>query len=167
VATIWLNLKPVDPNRLGAVLDALARTPLAMGNKERRKVADRVRLGIARNFTTESAGGVPWPQLAVSTVMERRRLGFSGSHPILQRTRQLKMSWTERNHPEHLESWGAFAGAVVLVLGSTDERTAWLSGDNPNIPAREMGVLAEADQSGLFDVIVAQLEAGASRLGGK
>jgi hypothetical protein len=30
-----------------------------------------------------------------------------------------------------------------------------------------MGVLSEADQDGLFDVIVAQLEAGASRLGGK
>jgi len=167
VTSSWLNLQPVDPGKLGRVLDALARTPLTMGGKERRKIADRVRLGIARNFTTESAGGAPWPQLAVSTVAERRRLGFAGAHPIHQRTRQLKMSWTERGHPEHSENWGQFAGAVVLVLGSTDERTPWLSGDNPNIPAREMGVLSEADQDGLFDVIVAQLEAGASRLGGK
>jgi len=155
----------VDPGKLGRVLDALARTPLTMGGKERRKIADRVRLGIARNFTTESAGGAPWPQLAVSTVMERRRLGFAGAHPIHQRTRQLKMSWTERGHPEHSENWGQFAGTVVLVLGSTDERVAWLSGDNPNIPARLMGVLSDADQAGLFDVIAYQLEAGASRLG--
>jgi len=167
VTSSWLNLQPVDPGKLGRVLDALARTPLTMGGKERRKIADRVRLGIARNFTTESAGGAPWPQLAVSTVMERRRLGFAGAHPIHQRTRQLKMSWTEREHPEHSESWGQFAGTVVLVLGSTDERVAWLSGDNPNIPARLMGVLSDADQAGLFDVIAYQLEAGASRLGGK
>lgn len=165
MATVMLNLQPVDPALLGRVLDALARTPLTMGGKERRKIADRVRLGIARNFTTESAGGAPWPQLAVSTVMERRRLGFAGAHPIHQRTRQLKMSWTEREHPEHSESWGQFAGTVVLVLGSTDERVAWLSGDNPNIPARLMGVLSDADQAGLFDVIAYQLEAGASRLG--
>jgi hypothetical protein len=165
VTSSWLNLQPVDPGKLGRVLDALARTPLTMGGKERRKIADRVRLGIARNFTTESAGGAPWPQLAVSTVMERRRLGFAGAHPIHQRTRQLKMSWTEREHPEHSESWGQFAGTVVLVLGSTDERVAWLSGDNPNIPARLMGVLSDADQAGLFDVIAYQLEAGASRLG--
>lgn len=163
----WLNLQPVDPGKLGRVLDALARTPLAMGGKERRKIADRVRLGIARNFTTESAGGAPWPQLAVSTVMERRRLGFSGSHPILQRTRQLKMSWTERNHPEHSENWGAFAGAVVLTLVSTDERVDWLSGGNPDIPARLMGVLSEEAQEALFDTLAFTMQEGASRLGDK
>ena len=31
---------------------------------ERERVAGAVRAGFAENFATESAGGIPWPQLA-------------------------------------------------------------------------------------------------------
>lgn len=168
MATIWITLQPVNPGKPGQVIDALARTPMSLGNKEKRKIADRVRLGIAHNFTTESAGGEPWPQLAVRTVAERRRLGFAGAHPIHQRTRQLKMSWTERGHPEHRESWGAIADTTILTIVSTDKRTPWLSGDyDEHIPPRPMGPLSEQDLEGVFDVLIVQLEAGASRLGDK
>jgi hypothetical protein len=72
---------------------------LNLGSREQHKVAEAVRLGFAWNFAHESGGGEPWAPLAPMTVAERHQLGFAGEHPILQRTRELKRSLVEEDHP--------------------------------------------------------------------
>lgn len=168
-ATVTLSLRAVRPDGIGEVLEQLARLPLSMTATEQTKIGDRIRLGFARNFTTESAGGVPWAPLARFTIQERRRLGFAGAHPILQRTRQLKLSWTDRGHPLHAQDVGQTGETFILSIASDDPRVPELSGEwemtGRPIPPRPMHVLSEQDQQGLADTICFVLEQGAFRLG--
>lgn len=50
---------------------------------------------IDRNFTSEGRPG-KWTQLAQSTVEQRRRLGYGGRHPILQRTKKLRRGFKKK-----------------------------------------------------------------------
>lgn len=52
-------------------------------------VIDAIREQFARNFDQEG-GRTRWAALAPSTVEERKRLGYGGAHPILQRTGALR-----------------------------------------------------------------------------
>lgn len=93
------------------------------------RIGDAVRFAIDTSFRTESNRFGPWWPLAPFTVEERLRQGFPGEHPILQRTRRLRSSYTNPSHPEHYEEfrdtvdgwegeWGSMTPyASVHVLG--------------------------------------------------
>jgi hypothetical protein len=124
-----------------------------------RKGGDYIRLRFKRNFEAE---GFPekWRPLAPRTVEQRRKLGFAGEHPILQRTRALKRSVVEQAHPYNLTKVEVKPrkGTVTLTLGSTDPRFGLLHGGGTTptggvVPARPMVVLGEADLPGLDNAL--------------
>jgi hypothetical protein len=94
-----------------------------------------IRDGFAENFDSESAGGQPWEQLALSTVIERVLLGFPGTHPILQRTGRYRSSFTSVGG-EHISDIDYQSGVVSLFEGSRDERVAELELGSGKMPAR-------------------------------
>jgi len=131
---------------------------MALGSKERHKLGEAVRLGIAWNFAHESGGGEPWHPLAPMTVGIRRHLGFAGQHPILQRTRELKRSLVEATHPLHLYREEDHEGDWFFEYGSRDERFPVLHAggtteDGHPVPARPMTVLSDPAIQRLADTI--------------
>ena len=65
------------------------------------KIDDILRNDVDSIFKME--GRKPsWPQLQDSTIRDRIRHGFSGAHPILQRTKLLRDSLRKRSHPKHI-----------------------------------------------------------------
>ena len=144
---------------------------MAFGSKERHKIGEAVRLGIAWNFAHESAGGEPWHPLAPMTVGIRRSLGFSGEHPILQRTRELKRSLVEARHPLHFYREEEDGGDWFMQFGSEDERFPVLHAGGTTeeghpVPARPMTVLGDEALERLRDTIIYVIEERWKRLPG-
>lgn len=141
-----------------------------LGNRERHKIAEAVRLGFSWNFAHESAGGEPWPHLAPMTINIRRHLGFAGEHPILQRTKELKRSLVEAGHPLHLYIEEEPApGDLVMEFGSLDDRFPLLHAggtteDGHPVPPRPMTVLGDQSIERLYDTIVYVFEERWARL---
>src|SRR5512145_3513614 len=88
--------------RWAALWDGLAHLG-ELGNREAEIVAGAARQGIHQNFEREqSPEGAPWHPLAPQTQRERRAgidhrgipFRVAGQHPILQRTRDLLLSFT-------------------------------------------------------------------------
>jgi hypothetical protein len=130
-----------------------------LGSRERHKIAEAVRLGFAWNFAHESAGGEPWDPLAPMTVGLRRHFGFAGEHPILQRTKQLKLSLVDAGHPLHYYHEEQHGGDWVMELSSLDERFPTLHAggtteDGHPVPARPMTVLGPESIDRLRDTVV-------------
>ena len=119
-----------------------------LGSKEKHKIAEASRLGIAWNFAHESAGGQLWPSLAPMTVGIRRSLGFAGEHPILQRTGRLKRSLIDEHHSMNLYIEEDDGGDLSMEFGSLDPNFPLLhaggltEGGHP-VPARPMTVLGD------------------------
>jgi len=149
---------------------------LNLGLRERHKIAEAARLGIAWNFAHESAGGQPWAPLAPMTVGIRRELGFAGQHPILQRTRELKSSLVDETHPlnVYIEEEPQ-EGDIHMEFGTSDSRFPLLHaggyiggflkpvpggipvgviGGGAYVPARPMTVLGDEAISRLEDTII-------------
>ncbi len=160
-----ITVTPVDMSLLGRVLDGLAHIPLQLTEAELSKIGDTVRQGIGENFTSEGGAVGGWHPLALRTITERKELGFPGSHPILQRTRQLKMSWTERGHPLHRQEIGKFAGVVVITVASGDPRSDRLQeGDwTTNLPERWISILDEAQIARIGDIATYVVDEAAKR----
>jgi len=132
-----IRLELIDvPDEVWDAIEAV----LDLGSKERHKIAEAVRLGFAWNFAHESGGGDPWAPLAPMTVRIRRDLGFAGEHPILQRTRELKSSLVDPNHPLNYYSEEGDAGDWLMTFGTEDPRFpllhagGWISGSIPANP---------------------------------
>ncbi len=112
----------------------------------KRIVGTALAKAFTQNFETEGQG--QWDPLSRSwTVPERRRLGFAGRHPILQRTKNLKRSVTDKSHPLHIRDvYTQGKSRVVLEMGSKDERYRMLhfggvTSLNTRIPPRPMAIL--------------------------
>lgn len=144
------------------IMDGFINWPSRAGDRVERKVGDYIRQKFARNFTEE---GHPdkWVALAPMTVQQRRRLGFGGEHPILQRTRELKRSVVERGHQYNLSQVTTGRTKITLVLGSTDPRFVALHAGTSRIPARPMVVLGDDDIQGLDDEIMFVIEQSLGR----
>jgi len=139
------------------------------GRGERHKIAEAARLGIAWNFAHESAGGEPWAPLAPMTVGIRRGLGFPGEHPILQRTRQLKLSLVDETHPLNYYLEDDRAGDLTMQFGSLDDRFPLLHAggtteDGHPVPPRPMTVLGEVAIGRLHDTILYVIRERAKRI---
>lgn len=148
---------------------------LNLGDREIEKIADAGRRGIALNFTTESAGGEPWPHLAAMTVEQRRSLGFAGEHPILQRSGSLKRSLVEGGHPLNItdvstHGYHAYLERIYIELGSADERFPLLHAGGwidplHYVPPRAMTVLSDTAIQRLDATIQYVMEERWKRLG--
>lgn len=99
-----------------------------LGPREAVLLADAGRRGLALNWEHESApDGGRWVALRPFTQKERRRLGFAPQHPILQRTGDLKESFTEPGHARHIYQVGHWNAGTVVVIGARE---------NPDTPGR-------------------------------
>lgn len=99
-----------------------------LGPREAVLLADAGRRGLALNWERESSpDGGRWVDLRPFTQKERRRLGFAARHPILQRTGDLKESFTEAGHARHIYQVGHVPGGTVVVIGARE---------NPATPGR-------------------------------
>ena len=101
-----------------------------LGPREAELVADTGRRGIHRNFERESGPyGTPWHPLAQQTQEERARgidhrgvpFRVAPEHPILQRTRDLLLSFTDPRHPRNVTQVERGEGSTTLVLGAEDD----------------------------------------------
>jgi len=144
------------------IINGLINWPSHAGDLVERKAGDYIRQRFTRNFEEE---GHPdkWAALAPMTVEQRRRLGFGGEHPILQRTRELKRSVVERGHQYNLSLLTQGRKKITLVLGSKDPRFGYLHGGTKRIPARPMVVLGNDDIPGLDEAIMFVIEQAMGR----
>jgi len=81
------------------------------------EIADYVRNDmIADTFRREGPG---WKPLAKRTVRERQQAGYSGRHPILQRSKDLYRELTDKSHPHHIEVIKVGQRARIEIGGSS------------------------------------------------
>ena len=101
-----------------------------LGHRESQIVAGVARQGIAYNFEHEKApNGTPWAPLRPYTVRERRSgidargvpFHTGGHHPILQRTGDLKRSFTDPAHPRNITRTESKGGVTVIYLSARDD----------------------------------------------
>jgi len=101
-----------------------------LGKRETEIVADVARRGIAANFEREqSPSGRPWHPLAKMTQEERKKgidhrgipFRVGAQHPILRRTGDLLLSFTDPHHPRNVTQSGTWNGETVIVLGARDD----------------------------------------------
>ena len=123
------------------------------GARERRKVADVVRQGFSRSFTSRASGAGPWRQLADSTVLDRLRQGYGGRQPILVRCGGYRTAFLNASDGQHLEEHETTGDGWALTVGSRDRRVPWLEGGTRTIPAREVTVLGRAERGKIGDVL--------------
>jgi len=98
--------------------------------REAEIVADTARRGIYQNFEREQApDGTPWAPLAPMTQRERRAgidhrgIPFSvgGEHPILRRTGDLMLSFTNPRHPHNVTVAQRKRDSTQITLGAEDD----------------------------------------------
>ncbi len=108
---------------------SLAQLP-ALGNREVEKIAGAARAGVGLNFIREtSPDGTPWAALAPMTERERasgideRGIPFrvAPAHPILVRTKDLKRSFVERQHPRNITHVARGDDTIQVTLGAQDD----------------------------------------------
>jgi len=116
-------------------------------------VQEAIRAGFAENFDTESAGGQPWAQLALSTVIERVLLGYPGEHPILQRSGNYRSTFVDGGNAEHISDIDYQAGLTSVFEGSANEMVPWHENGNAKLPARPVLVMSSRAIDGIGDSV--------------
>lgn len=131
------------------------------------EVGTALLLDFMENFHEE--GGVfgkgawaQWQPLRPSTVLDRRRLGYPGEHPILVREGDLLASVTIRGAANNVFQ----VGPNSLVLGTTDRTARWHQFGTRRMPARRIvGISPQrARRGGRAGSIVGMLNAYVTRL---
>ena len=116
-------------------------------------VQEAIRAGFAENFDTESAGGQPWAQLALSTVIERVLLGYPGEHPILQRSGNYRSTFVDGGNAEHISDIDYQAGLTSVFEGSANVMVEWHEDGNDKLPARPVLVMSSRAIDGIGDSV--------------
>lgn len=103
----------------------------------------------ARAFATEGASTAsgPWAPLTPRTVADRRRQGYPGEHPILQRSSALRRSLTELTGDTILVETPSY-----FAIGSADPNVAFHQSTSPRtkLPRRPLVDLTSDDKHRLF-----------------
>lgn len=106
---------------------------------------------IPRIFEREGPG---WSNLAPRTVAERIAAGYSGSHPILQRSGDMLASLTERSHPEHVEIIKVGKNSRIEIGSRSKKfRDNQLGNLHTRLPARPMLPGTGSNQISMTDKI--------------
>ena len=101
-----------------------------LGNLELEKVADAGRRAVSQNFEREAApDGTPWHPLAPLTQKIRRQgidergvpFRVAGAHPILVRTKDLRQSFENPDHPRNITEIRRLPGSIRITLGAKDD----------------------------------------------
>lgn len=147
---IDLELKTPDPfSGIKDFLDRIERP----GVGERRKIADSIRQGFQASFTREGSRAGQWRALAPSTVLDRRRRGFAGDHPILVRSGSLRASFVDGGNSAHNEEFQAQPNGWRLVAGSNHPLAPFHEFGTRRMAARSITDLTDADEGRIVDVI--------------
>ena len=126
---ITFSLAPDERERWIEMWDALGSLG-GLSNREAEIIADVARRDMASHFERErSPEGHPWQPLAPMTRQERkagidaRGIPFStgAAHPILVRTRDLKLSFTDPRHPRNVTDLAVSGGVTFISLGAEDD----------------------------------------------
>ncbi len=124
-----IEMNPDETARWGAFWLGLAEIA-ELGPRETEILADVGRRAIAANFEREqSPEGQPWEPLAPMTQRQRamgidyRGIPFrvSPHHPILVRTQDLKLSFTDPRHPRNITAVERAAGKTMITLSAVDD----------------------------------------------
>lgn len=116
-------------------------------------VQEAIRAGFTENFDTESAGGQPWAQLALSTVIERVLLGYPGEHPILQRSGNYRSTFVDGGNAEHISDIDYQAGLTSVFEGSANVMVEWHEDGNDKLPARPVLAMSGRAIDGIGDSV--------------
>lgn len=134
-----ISVTGFDFDLLAEFLNRLARPSIF----ELRGVEQGVRAGFAANFNAQGVvGGSQWAALAPRTQVERSRLGFGPTYPILIRTGRYQRSWTRVGGFTEL-TYQANGGGWTFGVGSNDARGFPLEfgARGRNLPARPVRLL--------------------------
>ncbi len=121
-------------------------------------VQEAIREGFDENFQTESAGGVPWEQLSLTTVIDRVTKGFPGTHPILQRTRNYRASFADAGHADHVSEIQYQLGLVTLFEGTQDDRAQILELGSGRVPARPVLEMSNGSVDNVGETILDMID---------
>lgn len=123
------SLAPGDRDRWNQMWSGL--TGLAeLSAREAQIVADVARRNMASHFERErSPEGHPWEPLAPMTRDERKAgIDYRGvpfrtgeAHPIMVRTKDLKLSFTDASHPRNITDLSMSGGMTFISLGAEDD----------------------------------------------
>lgn len=118
------------------------------------QVEHTVRSGFMQNFEKEGPPGQPWAPLSAYTQKRRKSLGYSGPHPILERSGGLKYSFAPGSPTGFREVLKA-GGVTSIALGSNHPLADLLEGgmEEVNLPARPISVLGEGQASSIGDIL--------------
>jgi phage gpG-like protein len=151
----------LERNTVGEDLLRLVDRISNPGNAQKRSVADAIRRGFQDNFTTQgAAAGTPWRALAPSTVLQRRRLGYAGSNPILVRGGGYRSSWVS-DGSDHYSSVRQQGGYTIFEEGSESPLARFHERGGARLPARPVSMLGDGSEVRIVDTIelmIGQLE---------
>ena len=154
-----IRLTPT-PQSTQALTDFFERIERALTppDAELEQIRTEIRAGFERNFTEEASAAGPWAPLARWTVLERTRLGFGPTHPILVRTGDYAASWLDPGNQDHVSETRTTAGIIEIAEGSQDERADVLEAGSALVPARPVAPLQAPDIYQIEDTITAMLD---------
>jgi len=123
------SLAPGDQERWNEMWSGLSGLA-ELSAREAGIIADVARRNIASHFAHErSPEGHPWVPLAPMTQAERKAgIDYRGipfrtgaSHPIMVRTKDLKLSFTDAAHPRNITDLSVSGGMTFISLGAEDD----------------------------------------------
>lgn len=157
-----INLTLQNPSALDDLtlfIDRLSNPPPSAT----KSVEDAIRAGFASNFATESAGGTPWEQLSLTTMLDRVIHGFSALHPILVRTGDYRSPFVDSGDGDALMEFFNMGDGWAMDVGSNDDRVSDLEDGTRRIPARPVTILSDASENNVIAALermIIQLEQG-------
>lgn len=119
-----ISVVPSPQNK--AVLDELENffKRLQKPNKKAlSSVSDAIRDGFSENFQDEQSGdGDRWEPLAPKTISERKRLGYPGEHPILERSGEYRDTFVSPSNPDHIDELTGDSTGFRINVGSGSDK---------------------------------------------
>lgn len=116
------------------------------------QVGNKLLNDFAANFSQEGGffgGFSKWPALRPSTVADRLRHGYSGAHPILQRTGELHWSATLKGASDNVFQ----VGTNSLVVGSANPYAGFHQTGTRRMPARPIVGVGWQQTSQIVDIL--------------
>lgn len=120
---------------------------------EQDEIDAAVREGFRQNFSFQGGPSGAWRPLAARTVLERIRLGYPGTRPILVRSGDYMRSFVNAGHRDHYAALERTGAGWRMVIGSEDERVDELEGGTHKIPARPVTELSSWSESRIGDAL--------------
>lgn len=121
-------------------------------------VTQAIREGFAENFAGERSGtGRSWAALRPTTVLDRIRHGYGGSHPILVRTGSLRDSYTAQGS-DSVNEFTPDGSGWVLAVGSRHRVAIFHERGTSRMVARPVTELSPQRENTIADRVQEMIE---------